>query len=665
MKTFFLPGWLRPIAIPICLGLAAVAGHAAVPATTIAIDLSQPGKPISPDLFGIFFEDINYAADGGLYAELVQNRSFEYEATEQPTWGPLTGWEFIQRGGGAGELWVDASDPIHPNNRHCALIRIKTGGEGVGLSNAGFDGIAVKTGEKYAFSVFARLLNVGEGRNSTPVGRLPLSVRLETKEGAVLGEANVEASYPAVWKQLTATLTASQTIADARLVVLAKVPGLIAWDEISLFPQNTFKGRKNGLRADLAQTIADLHPKFMRFPGGCLVHGDGLGNLYRWKDTIGPVEQRKGQENIWRYHQSVGLGYFEYFQFCEDIGAKPLPVVAAGVSCQNSTRTRGTGQQCIPLADMPAYVQEVLDLIEWANGPSTSTWGAKRAAAGHPEPFHLEYLGVGNEDKITPEFKERFRMIHDAVKAKHPEITVIGTVGPSPAGSDFDEGWKFAGEQRVAMVDEHYYEKSEWFLSNNARYDSYDRAKSKVYIGEYASWGNTLGHALAEAAYMTALERNGDVVRLASYAPLLAKSGHTQWKVDLIYFTNTAVCPSVNYHVQRLFGTNAGDVYLEPTLSGVHAELAISVVRDSRTGDVIFKIVNPEGQSQSLRFRLAAAKSLATIATKTVLTGDPKTVNGFDNPTPLAPTTTAISVGETFTDEVPAHSLTVLRIPAR
>jgi alpha-L-arabinofuranosidase len=635
------------------------------PATTLSLDLSQPGKAISPDLFGIFFEDINYSADGGLYAELVQNRSFEYAPTEQTTWGPLTGWEFIQRGGGAGDLWVDSSDPIHPNNPHCALLRIRTVGEGVGLSNAGFDGIAVKAGEKYAFSVFARLLNVGAGRDSKPVGKLPLSVRLETKEGAVLGETSVEASDPAEWKQLTATITASQTVPDARLVVLAKAPGLIALDEISLFPQTTFKGRRNGLRADLARTIAELQPKFMRFPGGCLVHGDGLGNLYRWKDTIGPVEQRKQQANIWRYHQSVGLGYFEYFQFCEDIGAKPLPVVAAGVSCQNSTRTRGTGQQCIPLVDMPDYVQEVFDLIEWANGPATSTWGAKRAAAGHPAPFHLEYLGVGNEDKITTEFEERFKMIYEALKAKHPEITVIGTVGPAERGEDYEKGWQLATELRVPIVDEHYYKPQQWFRDNLGRYDRYDRAKSKVYLGEYAAHGNTLGDALAEAAYMTALERNGDIVHMASYAPLLAKIGHTQWKTDLIYFTNTTIRPSVNYHVQQLFGANSGDVYLEPALSGAPSGLAVSAVRDSRTGDVILKIVNTSATPQPLRFRLASATSLATKATRTVLTGDPKTMNSFDNPAPLAPTTTTLSVGATFDDEAPAHALTVIRVPAR
>lgn len=641
--------------------LAFAATLASAAATTVW-HIGPSGKPISPDLFGIFFEDLNYAADGGLYAELVQNRSFEYEATEQTTWGPLTGWDFIQRGGGAGDLWVDSSYPIHPSNRHGALIRIRTGGAGVGLSNAGFDGIAVKAGEKYEFSVFARLLNVGEGRDNKPVGRLPFSVRLETKEGAVLGEASVEASDPAEWKQLTATLTASQTVADARLVVLAKAPGLIALDEISLFPRNTFKDRKNGLRADLAQTIADLHPKFMRFPGGCLVHGDGLGNIYRWKDTIGPVEQRKQQANIWRYHQSVGLGYFEYFQFCEDIGAKPLPVVAAGVSCQNSTRARGTGQQCIPMTDMPAYVQDVLDLIEWANGPSTSTWGAKRAAAGHPAPFHLEYLGVGNEDAQTPEFRERFKMIHDAVKAQHPEITVVGTVGPSHSGVDFDAGWKFADQQQIAMVDEHYYERPEWFLANLQRYDSYDRTKSKVYLGEYASRGNTLANALAEAAYLTSLERNGDVVRLASYAPLLAKAGHTQWNPDLIYFTNTGVSPTINYYVQQMFSTNAGDVYLANSMMDAPADLAVSSVRDGRTGDVILKFVNTGAVAKPLRVALAGMKPLAPTARVMVLTGDPKVVNNLENPAPLVPTSSMIAVGQTFDYEAPAHSLTVIRI---
>jgi alpha-L-arabinofuranosidase len=644
------------------------APSAGEPRTAITVQAGAPGKAISPDLVGVFFEDLNDAADGGLYAELVQNRSFEYAATEQPTWEPLTGWEFVRRGGGTGELWVDSSEPIHPNNPHCALIQITSAGEGVGLSNAGFDGIPVKAGEKYDFSVFARLLYVGDRRTGRPEGKLPLSVRLETRDGAVLAEMGVEASSPAEWKRLTATLTPSQTVSDARLVVLARSPGLIALDEISLFPRKTFKGRKNGLRADLAQAIADLHPKFMRFPGGCLVHGDGIGNIYRWKDTIGPIEQRKGQANIWRYHQSVGLGYYEYFQFCEDIGAKPLPVVAAGVSCQNSTRTRGTGQQCIPMTDMPAYVQDVLDLIEYANGPATSKWGAKRAAAGHPEPFHLQYLGVGNEDKMTDGFEARLKMIFDAVKAKHPEITVVGTVGPAPSGPDFTRGWKFASEQRVPIVDEHYYQHPQWFWDNLLRYDSYDRAKPHVYVGEYAAHDdkrrNTLRSALAEAAHLTSLERNADVVPFASYAPLLARRGHTQWSPDLIYFTGTEVFPTINYYVQQLFSLNSGDTWLTTTVSpaATPARFAASSVRDSRTGDLILKFVNGDDSARPLRVDLVGAKNLVPTAEKTVLAApDANTIDAQA----VQPKSAPFTIGSAFDYEAPANSFTVIRVHTR
>jgi alpha-L-arabinofuranosidase len=642
-----------------------------LPATTVTVDLRQPGKPISPDLFGIFFEDLNYAADGGLYAELVQNRSFEYQQTERPEWNNLTPWELTIRGDGKGSLAIDAAFPIHPNNPRYVVLEIGQPGNGVGLTNPGFDGIPLKAGEKYGLSLFARQLYVG-GRwdRVKQTGALPLVVRLENKDGAVLGEASFEVSVPE-WQRFSATITASQTDPAARLVVLSTGRGGIALDEISLLPRKTFHGHPNGLRADLAQTIADLKPKFMRFPGGCLVHGNGLGNMYRWKDTIGPVEQRHQKANLWGYHQTVGLGYFEYFQFCEDIGAKPLPVVPAGVCCQNSGHMGGTGQAGLPMDQMPAYIQDVLDLIEWANGPATSTWGAKRAAAGHPEPFHLEYFGVGNEDAQTPVFRERFKLIHDAVKAKHPEITVIGTVGPSPAGGDFDAGWKFADELRVGMVDEHYYEKPEWFLSNLHRYDSYDRAKSGVYLGEYASRGNTLFNALAEAAYMTSLERNGDVVRMASYAPLLAKAGHTQWNPDLIYFTNTAISPTINYYVQQMFGANGGDVYLSSTVTetspseAASATLATSVVRDSRSGDLIIKLVNTGAAAKPLRVNLAGAKNFAPSATKTMLAGDPMAVNSFENPAPLAPVSSSISVGESFDYEAPAHSLTVIRIKTR
>ena len=621
--------------------------------TTIRV-LDKPGKSISPDLFGIFFEDLNYAADGGLYAELIQNRSFEYQPTEQLAWNALTAWELTTRAGGRGGLTIEMAVPVHPNNPHYVVV--ETEQPGVGLVNTGFDGIPIQAGAQYDFSVFARQLFTGKRWGGSGVLETParLVVRLENQEGATLGETTLEVSGRE-WHRLTAAITATGTESSARLAVLSMTKGGVALDEISLFPHKTFKNRPNGLRADLAQAIADLKPKFMRFPGGCLVHGNGLGNMYRWKDTIGPVEQRRGQPNLWSYHQSVGLGYFEYFQFCEDIGAKPLPVVPAGVCCQNSDHQSRTGQRGWPMEAMPAFIQDVLDLIEWANGPATSTWGAKRAAAGHPDPFHLQYLGVGNEDHITPVFRERFKMIYDAVKANHPEITIIGTVGPFHSGGNFDEGWKFANELRLEMVDEHYYEKPQWFVDNLNRYDSYDRARSKVYLGEYAAHEpdrkNTLRSALAEAAYMTTLERNGDVVRFASYAPLLARQGHTQWNPNLIYFTGTAVCPTVNYYVQQMFSVNHGDVSLPVT-----SELPASCVKHAKTGDIILKLVNVTASATRVPVELAG--SVKPSATRTILAGDPDALDTL-------PVTSDFTVGNSFAYDAPAHSITVIRMKTK
>jgi alpha-L-arabinofuranosidase len=626
--------------------------------TTVTVQAGAPGKPVSPDLIGIFFEDINYAADGGLYAELVQNRSFEYSTADRREWNALTTWTLVQRDGGQGSVAVGTAGPLHGNNPHYAVLTVANAGGSVGLQNEGYDGIALKAGEKYDASLFSRQLDGPGG---------PLIVRLEDKAGAVLAEAKLPAPG-ATWTKSTATLQPKGDEAAARLVVLATGTGALALDVVSLFPQKTFHNRPNGLRADLAQVIADIQPKFMRFPGGCLVHGDGLGNIYHWKDTIGPVEQRKGQRNIWSYHQSVGLGYFEYFQFCEDIGAKPLPVVAAGVCCQNSNRKAGKGQLGLPLADMPAYIQDVLDLIEWANGPATSTWGAKRAAAGHPAPFGLKYLGVGNEDHITPVFKERFHMIYEAVKAKHPEITVIGTVGPSPDGEDYDKGWKVADELRVPMVDEHYYKPPQWFWDNLQRYDSYDRAKSRVYVGEYAAHDDkrrtTLRSAIAEAAYLTSLERNADVVPFASYAPLLARRGHTQWNPNLIYFTGTEVFPTINYHVQRLFGVNSGDTWLTTAVNpaATPADFAASSVRDSRSGDIILKLVNGANAAKPLRVELTGATNLPATAEKTVLACN----NAMEtNERVVQPQSSTITIAPTFDYEAPANSLTVIRFKSR
>ena len=627
---------------------------------------AQDGKSISTDLFGLFFEDINYAADGGLYAEMVQNRSFEYNPTEQREWHPLSFWEYISPGFSYGQISVETRSPVHPNNPHYIWLNIEhvghekefTGESGVGIQNSGFDGIVIRAGERYHFSLFARQLS------DNPV---ELSVSLQTRKREVLARNNVTTSTRE-WRKYKLGLTATESSDSALLVVLATSKGTIAMDHISLFPENTFNKRPNGLRADLAHMLADMEPKFVRFPGGCLVHGDGLLNMYRWKNTIGPVEQRLEQRNIWGYHQSAGLGYFEYFQFCEDIGAEPIPILPAAVSCQNSGgtwRIGGTGQKALPEDEMQEYIQEVLDLIEWANGPVNSTWGAKRIEAGHPEPFNLQYIGIGNEDKITPEFKERFRMIYEAVQEKHPEITLIGTSGPFHSGEDFDKGWEFANELKVPIVDEHYYTEPAWFLGNQERYDGYDRNASQVYLGEYASWGNILYNALAEAAYMTSFERNGDIVKMASYAPLLAKRGFTQWKTDLIFFDNVNICPTPNYYVQKMFMTNQGDRYFEGVISGIEQDtlLAGSCVVDSETGDIILKLVNAGTEPGAMPIDLTGfGDNIPSSAEKTVLKGTADAENTFEDPDHVVPVKTGMEINSSFEYLAPAMSLTVIRI---
>ena len=614
-------------------------------------------KEISDLLMGIFFEDINYSADGGLYAELIQNRDFEYDPSDREgdkNWNSTHSWKLE---GENATFTVSTSDPIHPNNPHYAVL--KTNQPGAALTNTGFDGIALKAGEKYDFSLFAR---IPEGSKS---GKL--LVRLVDADDTVQGETTVTVSSRS-WKTYKAVLTAKAS-ADTRLELRPQSAGEIELDMISLFPQNTFKGRKNGLRSDLAQTLADMHPRFVRFPGGCVAHGDGLKNIYQWKNTIGPLEARKPARNLWGYHQSMGLGYYEYFQFCEDIGAEPLPVLAAGVPCQNSAchgDLRGGQQGGIPMSEMGAYIQDILDLIEWANGDARKTkWGKIRAESGHPKPFNLKYIGIGNEDLITDVFEERFTMIYLAIKEKYPEMIVVGTVGPFNEGTDYVEGWKLADKLGVPMVDEHYYQSPGWFLHNQDFYDKYDRSKkTKVYLGEYATHISgrraNMETALTEALYLAALERNGDVVHMTSYAPLLAKDGRTQWNPDLIYFNNREVRPTTGYYVQKLYGQNAGDHYIPSQInldnqdSRVKLRVGSSIVRDSKTGDVIVKLVNLLPVSIETDVRLPGMDGIQSSATRTVLAGAPEA-------TPL-PVTDTIEAGTSFKQELPAYSFTVIRL---
>jgi alpha-L-arabinofuranosidase len=640
----------------------------------LQIDLAAPGKAISPNLVGVFFEDLNYAADGGLYAELLQNRSFEYSATEQSNWGPFFGWDLVKNGDADGQLGLGDARPVHDNNPHYLLLTVLKPGEGVGIGNAGFDQLPVEAGKSYeasfwAYQAFMGLKWGGPGPQIDQSRPMPVTLRLQGKDGRVLAESRLEVAGRE-WTKYTATLTPDRSDAEARFVLLAREQGGLALDMVSLFPRDTFKGRANGLRRDLAQAIADIKPKFMRFPGGCLVHGPGIRRYYDWKKSVGPVEQRQAQRNSWGYLQTLGLGYFEYFQFCEDIGAIPLPVVSAGVCCQHAGDSPGRGQEGLPLEEMPAYIQDILDLIEWANGPATSRWGAVRAAAGHPEPFGLKYLGVGNEDAITPVFKARFKMIFDALKAQHPEIVVVGTSGPFHSGDDYDNGWAFVRELGVPMDDEHYYVPPQWFWDNLSRYESYDRAGAKVYVGEYAAHDqpktrSTLRSALAEAAGLTGFERNGDVVHFASYAPLLARRGHTQWHPDMIYFTASGIYPTINYQVQRLFGNNSGDTLLAASAEGIRTgeRLTFSVVKDSASGDVIIKVVNGDDLPRTAAIRLVGAPAGERRLMATVLTGASADVANEDGMPPAAsPTTEESRVGASFERVLPANSLTVLRL---
>jgi len=618
--------------------------------------LPETSKTISDMLIGVFFEDINYAADGGLYAELVQNRGFEYTPADtkfrDQNWNSKKAWSFT--GDEAGFV-IDTLAPVHPNQKHYAELTIAKVGEA--FQNEGFDGIALKLGDKYDFSVFAKALSGAKGK---------LLVRLVDEDGKTIAEGTTK-SVSGDWKKLTLTVTAKEDIAKATLQVIPQFIGKVALDMVSLFPEKTFKGRKNGLRADLAETIADLHPRFVRFPGGCVSHGDGLDNIYRWKNTIGPLETRKGDRNIWNYHQSMGLGYYEYFQFCEDIGAQPLPVIAAGVPCQNSS-TGGYGQQGgIPMCDMDQYVQDILDLIEWANGDKNTKWGKLRAEAGHPEPFNLKYVGIGNEDLINDIFEERFTMIFNAIKEKYPEIKVIGTVGPFSEGTDYRVGWDIATKLQVPLVDEHYYQPPGWYLNNQDYYDRYDRSKPKVYLGEYATHipGRklTTETALCDALHLINVERNADVVHMTSYAPLLAKHGHTQWNPDLIYFNNTDVFLTPDYYVQKMFGQNSGDEYIASQLklsdssTDVQKRVVTSLVQDRKTGDYILKLANLLPVTVNAKINLADLPVVAGDADLTILQGDvadPK----------AKPETKSVSVSSDFEYSLPAYSFSVIRMKA-
>lgn len=506
------------------------------------IHLDRSEKALG-DLFGLFFEDLNHAADGGLYAELVRNRSFEFDPIDHPEYHALTGWRVL----GGASVSVETQSPLHPCNPHYAVVQAQAADGGI--ENQGFGaGICLTEGESYHFSCFAR--------SGKPVMLC-----------AEVGGACAEILVQGPWRQYHAQLIPTQSTTQGRLRLTLAQPGTVDLDMVSLFPRKTFMRRENGLRKDLAEAIAAMQPRFLRFPGGCLVH-DGVldtnarDGMYCWKNTLGPVHQRPPRRNSWRYHQTLGLGFYEYFLFCEDIGAKPLPVVSGGCDPHH--------KRFAPMDQLQPWIDDALDLIEFANGAADTKWGAVRAQMGHPEPFGMEYIGIGNEE-VGAAFFERLPHFVRAIREKYPQIRIIGTSGPFAEGGEYDRGWASARALGVDLVDEHYYQAPEWYLAHMDRYHKYPQDGPKVFLGEYASWGNAFENALVEAAYMVEMQ-NAPAVALACYAPMLCHVEYVNWKPDMIWFDGGRVLKTANYHVQRLFMCHQGDDLLQIDIQGLQED---------------------------------------------------------------------------------------------
>lgn len=624
----------------------------------LTIQIHQPGPKINPAMWGIFFEDINLGADGGLYAELVKNRSFEFP-------DPMMGWFKLSPSKARGTLAIRDESPFNAKNPH--YLRIESQGKDLfGVANEGFRGIGLKQGESYNFTAQVRAVS----------GNPKLRIELYSSDGALLDSVRLE-KFSSNWQKYSAELRPRHTNAKATLYVLVDGAGTVDLDMVSLFPVSTWKNRPGGLRADMVQKLADLRPGFLRFPGGCIVEGSELDKRYQWKKTIGPVEERELLINRWNYEflhrptpdyfQTFGLGFFEYFQLSEDIGAQPLPILGCGLACQFNS-----GEAC-PLDQLDPYIQDALDLIEFANGPTNTTWGAKRTAMGHPAPFNLTMVGIGNENWDQP-YLERYAKFHAVLKAKHPEIQLVSSAGPSPDDAHFKYAWPKLRELKADIVDEHCYARPDWFFNNTHRYDDYDRKGPKVFFGEYAAQSdkivsvlnrNTLECAIAEAAFMIGLERNAEVVRMASYAPLFAHIDGWQWTPNLIWVDNLQSYGTPNYYVQKLFANNRGDVLLPAQWAGAAGKrLYASATRDDATGEVIVKIVNGDNSHASVQLNLNAFGKRTAAAHAIVLTSPNRAdENSFAAPWKISPTEHHRDIPtEHYVHELPANSLNILRI---
>jgi alpha-N-arabinofuranosidase len=656
-----LPKYIKVFTLGI-LGLAAAADYAqSQTRKEFVVKTREVKAKISPTMWGLFFEDINQGADGGLYAELIKNRSFEFDV-------PMMGWKEIREGASQGSYLILNRGNVNPANRR--YLDLKSTSSKYGLRNEGFKGMGIKKDMSYNFSVLAR-----QQAGSTAT----VYIELVDEKGNVVGSASLKPEG-LEWKKYNAEFKASATVDKANFDVYLQEKGGVDLDLFSLFPQDTWKNRKHGLRADMVQLLADMKPGFLRFPGGCIVEGRTLDERFQWKKTIGDPDDRELLINRWNvefkhrpapdYFQSFGLGFYEYFQLCEDIGAAPLPILNAGMACQFNTA------EVVPLDQLDPYIQDALDLIQFANGPATSLWGKKRADMGHPAPFNMTMIGVGNEN-WGPQYIERLTAFTKAIKTKYPQIKIVNSSGTDPNGERFDYLDKALRSMSADVIDEHYYRSPQWFLDNAKRYDNYNRKGPKIFAGEYAAQSlkiaspdnkNNWQCAMSEAAFMTGLERNADVVVMASYAPLFAHIDGWQWTPDLIWVDNLRSYGTPNYQVQKLFSLNKGTEVVPILLNnaavsgegGCYASASI----DRKSNELILKVVNSTGKKQESTFKIDAGSTLAAKASLTVLSSDNlEAVNTFEKPDAISPLISAVAVkNKVIKLDLKPYSVNMIRV---
>jgi alpha-L-arabinofuranosidase len=632
----------------------------------IIVNINEPKSDIKPTMWGIFFEDINLGADGGIYAELVKNRSFEF-------YKPRTGWKIDVTSNDSSHFVIINRGSANEDNPRFARITLKEGDRKLSITNSGFRGMGIRQNNKYNFSILASLPYEND---------FILKAELLSEQGDIIGETSV-GPRGKEWKKYTATITADRTALKASLRIRFEGTGIIDIDMVSLFPGDTWKGRQNGLRSDLVQLLADLKPGFIRFPGGCIVEGYNLDLRYQWKKTIGDIENRKTIINRWNtefahrltpdYYQSFGLGFFEYFQLAEDIGAEPLPIVNCGMACQFNSA------EVVPVGQLDPYIQDALDLIEFANGSTDTRWGKIRAQMGHQASFNLKYIGIGNE-QWGPQYFERYALFEKALKEKYPLIKLVSGTGPQPDDKLFQYAVGELKNLKPDLVDEHYYRPPVWFRENASRYDNYSRTGYKIFAGEFAAQSvntaspdnkNNWDCALSEAAFMTGLERNADVVNMVSYAPLFAHVDGWQWTPDLIWFNNLTSYGTTNYYVQKLFSTNKGTHVLNilqenKPLTGQKG-LYASAVLDRNNGEIILKIVNTSANPQNRNILLQTHRKIDSKAGMVVLRSDNlNAMNTIDNPDVIKPVVQEVIIKNKNVDlSLAPFSLNIIKIKYR